>query len=236
MPFSVAAAAIGAAGAIGGGIMSSNASKSAASQQAAQIQKGLDFQSRVYDTTTKNLQPWVGGGQSALSSLLGFYGLPGGDTQGAMASFNNFTNLPSYQFPLQQGQLAIQRSLASSGLIGSGAALRAGNDYAQGYASQNLGSYLSGLSGLSGAGQNAAAMVGSQGNTAASGMLTGFTGIGQAQSAGTMGSANALNQGIQGALGPREGLLNKGGSLGGSSFGDGGGGGGGVVDSGSWTI
>lgn len=214
---------IGAGAAIVGGVMSSNASKHAADQQAFQQQQGLDFQKSVYGNTMTNLGPFIGGGQSALQSLLGFYGLPGGDAGGAAASFNQFTGLPAYQFPLQQGTLAMNRQLASSGLIGSGAALRDSNALAQGYASQGFGSYLSGLSGLTNMGQNSAVMTGSQGNAAATTMLQGYTGIGNAQAAGTIGANNGITQGIQNALPYITGSPQPGGgnNSGGSSYGGG---------------
>ena len=191
---------IGGVAAIAGGLMGASASRNASNQQAQQYNQALGFQQQVYGNTMQNLQPFIGGGQQALSSLLGFYGLPGGNAGGATAAFNQFTGLPSYQFPLQQGQLAMQRQLASSGLIGSGAALRDSNSLAQGYASQGLGSFLSGLGGLANLGQNSAALTGAQGNAAAGTMLQGYTGLGNAQAAGTIGANNALAGGIGGAL------------------------------------
>jgi hypothetical protein len=221
MPFGPA---LGAVASIGGGLLSANAASKAASQQAAQFQQAISFQQGVYGNTVENLQPFVGAGTDALSQLRGFYGLPGGNAGGAIGAFNNFTQTPSYQFPLQQGTLAMNRQLASSGLTGSGGALRDSNALAQGYASQGLGGYLTGLGSLASLGQNSAALTGSQGNTAASTLLQGFTGLGNAQAAGTIGSANAINQGIQGALPYITGSPN-GGTLpfGGSSYSSGGG-------------
>lgn len=197
MPFGPA---LSAGASIFGGLMSSNAAKKASEQQAAQFGQAIQFQKDVYGNTVKNLQPFVGAGTDALSALRGFYGLPGGNAGGAIGAFNQFTQLPSYQFPLQQGTLAMNRQLASSGLIGSGAALRDSNALAQGYASQGLGGFLTGLGNIANLGQNSAVMTGAQGNTAASTLLQGYTGLGNAQAAGTIGANNALMSGIQNAL------------------------------------
>lgn len=200
MPFGAAAAVVGAGASLAGGIMGANAAKSAASAESNAIQKGLDFQEGVYNTTQTNMQPWIGGGQQALGSLLGFYGLPGGNPGGANAAFQQFTGLPSYQFPLQQGNLAVNRMLASTGLTNSGGAIKDAAAYNQGYASQGLQGYLSGLSGLSGGGLSAAGTLGSQGNQAAQSVLQGSTNQGIAQGAGIIGANNALNKGIQNAV------------------------------------
>jgi hypothetical protein len=191
---------IGGAMGLIGSIQTANASKRAASTISNAIGKGIDFQQGVFNTTQQNLQPWIGSGQSALSALQSFYGL--GGTPGAQAGFNQFTQTPYYQFPLQQGTLALNRQLAASGLTGSGAALKEGAQYASGLASQALTGYLGGLGGLATSGQNAAATLGQQGNVAAGTMLQGYTNQGGAQGAGIIGSNNALQQGYQSLLGP----------------------------------
>lgn len=247
---------IGAGASIFGGISAANAAQTAAAQQAQEYGQALGFQQQVYGNSQTNLQPWIGGGQQALTSLLGFYGLPGGNASGATQAFQQFQNTPTYQFGLNQGMLGVNRQLASSGLIGSGAALKDAVGYNQGYASQQLGSYLQGLSGISGGGLQAGAALGGLSNTAAGTMLQGYTGLGNAQGAGTIGANNALNQGIGNSLPylfgtPGTGNTSYGGGAGGagsqggygggvigsalnSFFGGGGGGNNGYVDSGTW--
>lgn len=73
-------AGIGAAGAIGGAAISSNAASNAADTQAnaadraAQLQydasqKALDFQKQQWDTQQANMKPWLDSGQQSLSQL-----------------------------------------------------------------------------------------------------------------------------------------------------------------------
>lgn len=138
----------------------------------------------------------------------------------------NIQDDPGYAFRLQQGQKAVQQSAAAGGALQSGGALKALTQYGQGFASneyqnafarhqtqiQNL--FQGAGLGLQATGQNAglqAGAVNSQvGNlTNQSQMLDqilghnsdlasqNFTGAGNAQAAGTVGGANAIN----GALG-----------------------------------
>lgn len=200
--------AIGAVGAlasagssIAGGIMSGRAAKSAAGQESNAIQQGINLLRQNYGQAQTNLQPFIGGGTSALNTLLGFYGL-GPNPQGAQAGFTQFQQTPFYQFPFQQGMLGLNRGLAASGLIGSGAALKEGAQFASGLASSGLGSYLSGLSGLASSGQTAATSLGQIGQNVGTTALQGFTNQGVAQGAGTVGQSNALSQGLQNAFGP----------------------------------
>lgn len=222
--------AIGAAGAlvsggssILGGFMSGNAAKKAAGQEAAAIQQGINFQRQNLQQTQANLQPYIGGGTQALNTLLGFYGL-GPNPQGAQAGFQQFQNTPFYQFPFQQGMLGVNRALAASGLIGSGAAVKEGAQFASGLASSGLGSYLSGLSGLAGSGQTAATNLGQIGAGVAQNVGQGYMNQGIAQGAGTVGYSNALSQGFQNAFGPINSLIGgggggAGGNTSGSSYG-----------------
>lgn len=200
--------AIGAVGAlasagssIAGGIMGGNAAKKAAGQEASSIQQGINYLQSNYNTTASNLQPFIGGGTQAMNTLLGFYGL-GPNPQGAQAGFNQFQQTPFYQFPFQQGMLGVNRALAASGLIGSGAALKEGAQFAQGLASSGLGTYLSGLSGLAGSGQNAATSLGQIGAGVGQNVLGATSNQGLALGGGITGSNNALQQGFQNAFGP----------------------------------
>lgn len=187
--------------------MAASAQNKAAGQQAAGIQKGLDYQQGIYGTAQGNLNPYIDTGKSALYSLASLYGLPGapgggggppGAGGGAAQAFNNFTQTPAYQFPLQQGQLAASRAVNAQGGAGMGKAL---TQYGQGYASQGFQGYISQLAGLAGLGQSSASALGGFGNSAAANMLSGNTNIGGALGAGTLGSTGSQLQGLGGALG-----------------------------------
>lgn len=104
---------------------------------------------------------------------------------------------PGYQFRLAEGQRGLDRQVGAMGLRNSGAALRAGQRYAQDYASSEFGNVFSRLSGAAGMGQSAAtntAAMGSQNAQTVGGMITG---LGNARGAAAIAGSNAIG----GALG-----------------------------------
>lgn len=115
------------------------------------------------------------------------------------SAFQAFTQTPYYQFPFQQGQQALHAQMAQRGLGNSGASAKDLLQYATGYASSGLGSYLSALSGLATSGQGAIESAASTGVGVAGNVLSGqLTGAG-AQAAGLGGA-------IQNLVGPQGGF------------------------------
>lgn len=121
----------------------------------------------------------------------------------ALDAFMAYTKTPFYQFPLEQGQLALDRTAAAKGLLLSGGQLKDSIAYNQGYASQGFGNYLAGLRDLAGLGQNSSVMTGTLGNSAggnmitgANGVLSGFNSLGATQASGIVGGTNAITGSI----------------------------------------
>lgn len=169
MPFGIAAAGIGAAGAIGGALLNSSASKSAAGQQSAAANQASAMTQRQFDQTQNNLSPFTNQAYQAQGQLAADLGLdPAGAVIGSTysgqpvtaGSAENYTNLlqpyqfqsfdptqaqlenlPGYQFELGQGELGVANSAAAQGKGISGDALKGAASYAQGLASSDLNSY-----------------------------------------------------------------------------------------------
>ena len=161
-------AAAGAGASIYGAHKASGASKQAAAQQAAAGREAAALQAPYRE---------VGGqGLTALSSLLGL----GGGPIGA-----GLETTPGYQFRLGEGLKALERSAASRGTLLTGGTLKGMQRYAQDVASQEYDKRVNQLGNIAGIGQRA---------SESSGEL--LTGIGNAQAAGTVGSANAWQQGL----------------------------------------
>lgn len=112
-----------------------------------------------------NFSPYVTAGKGFLNQLVGEQSDPNSILN---RSFNEqeMLNDPGYQFRLQQGQNALNSSLAAKGGMLSGAALKAAMNYNQGFASQEYGNAYQRftndknnrfqmLSGLAGMGLNA---------------------------------------------------------------------------------
>ncbi len=201
MPVGATIAAVGSIGAAGIGAYSAN---KAAGEQANAAQNALNFQQQVYNTNQSNLAPWTSTGSNALYSLASLYGLPtpnnpSGGGASTNAAYQAFTNLPAYQFPLQQGNLSLERQLNAQGKTQSGAQARETQQFGQGLASQYLMSnYVNPLLSLSGQGQGAASSLASSNIASGNQVGQSYGNLGTAQAAGTMGVGNALSGGLTG--------------------------------------
>jgi hypothetical protein len=118
-----------------------------------------------------------------------------------------FTADPSYQFRLQQGQQALERSAAARGGTFSGRAAKDLTNYAQGAASQEYGNaynrfqtdranMLNPLQSLAGQAQSSANTVGQAAQTFGQQQGNNLMAAGNAQASGYMGMANTLAGGV----------------------------------------
>jgi hypothetical protein len=190
----VAGAAIGGAASLGGALITSNAASQASSQQAQAANNALAQQKSMFNTAQGALQPYYTAPQQAettLSSLLN----PG-------TSASTLSSLPGFQFQSQWGTKTAQNTLAAEGLGGSSGPLASAiSQYNQGlagtYYTNETGALQNQInSGVSAAGAlagNATATGNSEANT--------LQNVGNAQAAGTLGSANALSGGLTSAGG-----------------------------------
>lgn len=146
----VAAAVVGAG--IGGALISSNASRSAANTQADAARDAAALQDKQWQQTQANMKPYLQLGTSAMSPLLDALGYKTSQNADGSYSFNGVDASnplmqrfsaptaaeaeasPGYQFTLQQGLKATQNSAAARGLGTSGAALKGASTYATGLA------------------------------------------------------------------------------------------------------
>jgi hypothetical protein len=160
---------------LGGSYLSSEAAKDAANTQANAGERALE-----------QFAPYTGVGKGAITTLGQLFGI-GSDGQQTNADFSRFFESPDYQFAFKEGQRAVNFGNSALGQVRSGNNMRDLTEYGQGMATQNFGNYVNRLMGLSQLGQSSAAQSAAQiGN------------IGQAQASGTVGSANALSQGLSG--------------------------------------
>jgi hypothetical protein len=219
----VAAAVAGAT--LGGALISSNAAKSAANTQANAANTATAAQQAMYGQTLANLQPYMAGGNTALSTLNSKEA--NGSLGGSFTPADYLSNQdPGYAFQLGQGQQALQNSQAAKDGVLSGSALKGLIQYNQGVAStgyQNaydrwLSSQKNTLSTLMGPatlGENAAAGAGTAGANYAGGISSTTQAAGNATAAGTVGSANAISNGLSNGSGYLylNSLLNKNGGV-----------------------
>lgn len=165
--------------------------------QAAQAAQDL-----AYNRNQANMQPYLDAGTTALGQL------------GALNSgdYSGFLNSPDYLATQQSGLQALDRSAAARGALNSGGADADRIAFGANLGAQQLGSFRSGLMGLAGLGQTAAAnlsgvnsayanntgniaqgVAGAQGDAASAqiGAGTGFLNTLLSQYAGTTGNTRS---------------------------------------------
>ncbi|MDT7514549.1 hypothetical protein [Rhodoferax mekongensis] len=189
MSFGISAGTAMAGASLVSGFLGADASRRAASQQADAAARATEAQAAALAQQREDLQPWVVPGKLANNKLSQMLGLDG------TSSFTS--DDPSYAFRFNEGQKAVDNGAASRGMSLSGGALKALQKYGQGMASTEFQNSFNRYKSVSDSGQNAAAGQGAAtmnfGNSKASNLLE----AGNAEAAGTMGTANALS----GALG-----------------------------------
>lgn len=159
---------------IGGALISSDSASNAADTQAASTAAGIAEQQRQFDLTRSDFAPYRAAGTQALGQLQTDINKP--------TTAADVMQDPGYQFGLDQGQQALDRKEAASGGRISGAALKAADRYATGYAStgynaayQRRQDRLNRLASIAQIGQtstNSSASAGSQAANAISDMTT----------------------------------------------------------------
>jgi hypothetical protein len=189
---------------VSGTILASSAigavsSKSAADTQANAANRAADLQQKQFDVTNEQQRPWREAGGRALTRLESLAEYKPFD----MATFQQD---PSYQFRLDQGTKALERSAAARGGLISGNTGGALMNYGQNAASQEynnafnryqternatLAPYMT----LAGYGANANALSAQAGQNYATNAGNMITGGAAAQAAGNMGVANAFGGG-----------------------------------------
>ncbi|CAB4147632.1 hypothetical protein UFOVP1020_31 [uncultured Caudovirales phage] len=186
-------------------------------QQGAEMAWGAANQANQQNITEAGkaraqASPWTGSGTAALgkiTQLLGLgeltqrgndygqYWVDAANAKGLQkTALADFETSPGYQWRLDEGGRALDRSAASKGMVRSGAQTKAITAFGQGAASEEYGNYFNQLSTAAGQGNSAQAQ--------ASGTAAGLIGQGgnyltqggAARGSGYAAGANALASGI----------------------------------------
>lgn len=195
-----------AGAAIGSAVIGSASANSASNAQQDAAGAANDLQRAQYGAAVERNQPHMTAGTDALAALQ--QKLPG-----LTSSYDpqNLLNEPGYQFGLQQGQQALERSLAARGRSVSGAALKAAAQYGTDYGTTKLNDAFSRdmqskqqtysqLYGLSRLGQNSANLTGAAGENYANQAGSNLIGAGNSAAANDRAQGNIwtglINQGV----------------------------------------
>jgi hypothetical protein len=192
---------------LAGGLIGASGAKKAAETQAAATREAIAQQRQMFDIQNEQLRPYRETGYSALSDIAGMK--PYLTKQFGQEDFEAGID-PSYNFRLQQGNLATTNLANRSGGLIGGNALQGLTDYGQGAAStefQNAfnrfqtqrGNIYNTLAGIAGIGQNAQQQTTNLAKDVSGNIGQATIGIGNAYAGGQIGAANALSGGFQGA-------------------------------------
>ncbi|WP_143595126.1 hypothetical protein [Thioclava sp. DLFJ4-1] len=116
------------------------------------------------------------------------------------STYGGYQETPGTQYLLQKGADSVNALAGSRGGLDSGATRQALQENAMGIANQGYNTYLNRLAGLSDMGANAASMNATNSANYVANASNALANMGNAQSAGYIGSANAINQGIGNAI------------------------------------
>lgn len=180
---------------ISGAAIGAAAAGNAADKQAAASQYATDLQEKMYYQNRSDNAPWNDAGNKALA------GLSNPDFQKDFTAAD-FQKDPGYEFRMQEGQKALERSAAARGGLQSGGTMKAIGRYGQDYASNEYNNAynrfntdrttrFNRLSSLAGVGQTANAQVASAGENYANQAGQNVMGSANAQGAAGMAKANA---------------------------------------------
>lgn len=170
---------------LGSAALGSSAAKSAARAQREGAQRGI---AEVQGATQRGQEwqaPYRELGTEAAGNLSDMI-TPGYD----------YTASPGYQFRFNEGQRAVDGSGAARGMAFSGSTLKDLIKFGQGVATDDFNQSFGRNLSLASLGQNAATTSGNMGMTGANTLANLYTGQGNSNAAGIVGSANSWQQGI----------------------------------------
>jgi hypothetical protein len=199
------AAAIMGGSSIASGLIGSSAAKKAAAQQAAAIREASQVQERMFQQGRQDLAPYREIGYQSLKDITAQQPY----LTGKFEDYRDQYLDPSMAFRLGIGEQTTQRAANVGGGAIGGNTLRALQDYSQGLASTEYsnafnrfqterGNIYNTLANIAGMGQGAVNTGVQAGQATAQNLGQLAVGAGQAQAAGTMGSANAIASGLGG--------------------------------------
>ena len=187
------ASIIGIGASLYGASKSSSAAKSAASTQAESADKAIDFQREALETARGDLAPYREAGAEQLPGLTGLITDPNQQR-------DFIQNNPFFKTLADDAQSRLFSNAAARGKVGSGGTAKALQNSLMLLGNDLVGQNINRRMNLTTLGQNAAAMTGTNTLQGANTISDLMTQQGNVRAAGTVGSANAWNSGINTAI------------------------------------
>ena len=190
-----------------GGYMSGRSAERGAQTQAGAMRESAQLQKEMFDVQNENQRPYREAGYSGLSDIVAMK--PYLTKQFGPEDFQAGID-PSYNFRLEQGNIATTNMANRAGGAIGGNALRGLMDYGQGAASQEYGNVFNrfqtgrsniynNLASIAGLGQTSLGQTGQLSSNTASSVGGSIAGAGSAIGAGQVAAGNAYGGAFQGA-------------------------------------
>ncbi|NQZ18743.1 MAG: DNA transfer protein p32 [Bdellovibrionales bacterium] len=200
MSAAVVAGVVGVAGTMYAASEQRRAAKSAANAQKNAALSANQLQLRIHEDQQRNMRPWQQAGERSLNKLEGQ--LPELTRRFSMADFQKD---PGYQFRMDEGLKAIDRSAAARGGLNSGRTLKSLTRFGQDYASNEYSNAYNRFTNdqnniynkyasLANVGQTANNQLAQAGQNYANQVGANNMGAANAQAASQIASANANSQ------------------------------------------
>lgn len=168
------------------------ATQSAAGQQSASAQAGIDEQRRQFDAIRKLMEPYAAAGPGALSQMQGIAGLGAPGAQAA--AYRGIEQSPGFQSMAQQGEAGILQNASATGGLRGGNVQAALGQFRPQLLNQFVNQQYERLAGITSLGQQSAAGVGTAGMQTGSNVANLMQQQGAAQAGGILGQAGANQQ------------------------------------------
>lgn len=184
MPPAIIAAGIGAAGAIGGGLLASSGASKAANAQTQSDAAAIAEQQREFNTIQGNFAPYLQAGTGALGGLGNLIGTNGGPAQ--QAAIAALQNSPLYQSLYRNGQEAVLQNASATGGLRGGNTQRSLADFGSDTLASVIQSQIANLGGLAGMGEGATNAESAFGQNSANSISSLLQATGNAQANGAI--------------------------------------------------
>jgi len=175
-------------------LIGAGASIYGSNQQSKAQKRALAEQRRQYDQNQAKIQPYLEASDAALEQYRAAIGLSGPEAQAAY--YEEFQNDPGFLASQEAALEGINRGAAARGQSLGGNTLAALYDYGQRNQLGQYNSRIGQLGGVIGQGVNALGTATGLGQNFANSQAGQLNALGQSQAAGTIGAANAINQGF----------------------------------------
>jgi len=194
-----------AAAIVGGSYISGRMAQKGAQTQADAMRESAAIQKQIFDIQNEQQRPYREAGYSALSDIAGMK--PYLTKQFGQEDFQAGID-PSYNFRLQQGNIATTNLANQAGGLVGGNALQGLTNYGQNAASQEYANVFNrfqtqrsniynNLASIAGLGQTSLGQTGQLASTTSQGVGSAVAGAGSAIGAGQVAMGNALGSGLQ---------------------------------------